>query len=449
MAQSKPHSVRRRMFTNVYAKSYLQTSSALAEITDSVINQRMLPRLLSATWSNPAVNVFELMAGVAMDIVTSYEFGLSAGTNFTQNEKACRHYLDLYHGRHSYTFYPQEIPLTTSFLEKMGIRFVPRFVSASNDELEAQCLKMCDDASAVLDRAQTLEISKGDYPIVYAQLRSALIDQHDKSGTGPSSPSPNEQQLELASEMFDHLAAGFDTSSITLTYLLWELSQRPQLQAQLRLELLTLAPGLQFSADHPVVPQSSSSSSSPPATTGADVDSERLPPARGVPSSSALPRFNHKAIDALPLLHALVLETLRRHPAIPGPQPRITPAGGKPCELAGYADLPAGVRVSAQAYSLHRNEDVFPEPEVWRPERWREAGEEQLREMQRWFWAFGSGGRMCVGSNLAMLQMKAIVAAIYTNFTTSIADDTGIEQEQSYTARPKARRLMIRFATVD
>jgi len=41
--------------------------------------------------------------------------------------------------------------------------------------------------------------------------------------------------------------------------------------------------------------------------------------------------------------------------------------------------------------------------------------------------------------------MKYIIAAIYTNFTTHIEDDDGIEQEDIYTAPPKGNKLVIRL----
>jgi hypothetical protein len=41
--------------------------------------------------------------------------------------------------------------------------------------------------------------------------------------------------------------------------------------------------------------------------------------------------------------------------------------------------------------------------------------------------------------------MKYIVAALYSNYTTSIVDDMGIEQSDSYTAPPKSDQLMIRL----
>jgi hypothetical protein len=44
--------------------------------------------------------------------------------------------------------------------------------------------------------------------------------------------------------------------------------------------------------------------------------------------------------------------------------------------------------------------------------------------------------------------MKFITAAIYTNYSTSIVDDSGIQQEDAYTARPEGHALMIQFNPV-
>jgi hypothetical protein len=44
--------------------------------------------------------------------------------------------------------------------------------------------------------------------------------------------------------------------------------------------------------------------------------------------------------------------------------------------------------------------------------------------------------------------MKYTIAAIYTNFTTSIVDDAGIEQGDGYTARPASDTLYLKFEKV-
>tara|TARA_R110002003_G_scaffold70_12_gene6406 strand:+ start:14177 stop:14317 length:141 start_codon:yes stop_codon:yes gene_type:complete len=45
--------------------------------------------------------------------------------------------------------------------------------------------------------------------------------------------------------------------------------------------------------------------------------------------------------------------------------------------------------------------------------------------------------------------MKYIIAALYSNFSTSIVDDTGIEQIDSYTAPPKSDKLMVKLERIE
>ncbi|KAG5294627.1 cytochrome P450 monooxygenase [Histoplasma ohiense] len=141
------------------------------------------------------------------------------------------------------------------------------------------------------------------------------------------------------------------------------------------------------------------------------------------------------------------METLRLHSPIPGIQPPITPAPST--TLAGYDKIPRKTRVNVQAYSLHRNHDVFPNPGSFLPDRWLKPMDSvELGNMRRWLWAFGSGGRMCVGSNLAPQEIKLVVAAIYSNFTSKIIDDDGIDPIDAYTVRPSNNRLVLKFERV-
>lgn len=45
--------------------------------------------------------------------------------------------------------------------------------------------------------------------------------------------------------------------------------------------------------------------------------------------------------------------------------------------------------------------------------------------------------------------MKLIIAAIYTNFSTRIIDDEGIEQVDAYTAGPRGNKLVLGFERVE
>ncbi|KAI3532263.1 cytochrome P450 [Colletotrichum filicis] len=65
-------------------------------------------------------------------------------------------------------------------------------------------------------------------------------------------------------------------------------------------------------------------------------------------------------LEKLPLLNAVIEETLRVYGAVAGNLPRSVPPGG--VTLGGFF-IPGGIVVETQAYTLHRNPNVFPDPE--------------------------------------------------------------------------------------
>ena len=52
---------------------------------------------------------------------------------------------------------------------------------------------------------------------------------------------------------------------------------------------------------------------------------------------------------------------------------------------------------------------------------------------------------MVVNANKEGIVLKLAMVAIYTNFETSIVDDTGIEQVDSFIAGPVADKLILAF----
>lgn len=414
------------MLSNVYSKSFLQSSSQVAENSVILLRDRFLPLLQKAAVEGTALEVHEMNNAFTMDFMSTYLFGMANSTNFSKDVVARRQFLQLYHHRRHYEVYAQEFPELIHLTKRIGLPLIPQSVDRANAEIEAWCMKMCDSANICLEGS----LSPGKQPVVYKQLKTSMEKHRTKGSPGGTI---NRMRREIASDMLDQLGAGHETSAVALTYLYWEMSRHPALQQKLRDEVLTLEPRIMWPAE---------------AEGGFDLPSSKM-------------------IDTLPLLHAIILETLRLHAPIPGIEPRVTPPGG--CTLAGYTNIPAGVRVSAMSYALHRNEEVFPDPERWRVDRWLKAADSaELKEMLRWFWAFGSGGRMCIGSHLAIqgqvnpflqysqkivvltltTEMKLIVAAIYSNYTTKIVDDEGIEAIDAYTTKPRSNQLILRFEHV-
>jgi cytochrome P450 len=375
---SRPHSARKRMISNIYSKSNIHSSPALAQQAQVILYERLLPIIADASKSARSpdgVDVHDLWNATTMDFITAYLFGLKNGSNFLHNELYRRHWFDLYHSRKTYTFFPQELPRLSRFFKRLYLNLTPTWVDDANRELEAWTKDRCDTTYAyVNDGSAAKDTGPENEPVVFGALLTGIEKENKTKGSESVlyDTTLRYPELSIASEMIDHLAAGHETSGITLTYLSWHLSQDINLQDALRAELLTLSPNMLLSTSS----------------------------TQDIPSS--------KDLDALPLLHAVLVETLRLRAAIPGGQPRMTPYPS--CTLGEFTNIPGGVRVGAQAHSVHRNADVFPDPETWDHTRWMDGEngytEEQRRERDRHFWAFSSGGRMCVGSNFAMHGMS-------------------------------------------
>ena len=72
-------------------------------------------------------------------------------------------------------------------------------------------------------------------------------------------------------------------------------------------------------------------------------------------------------------------------------------------EIGGHL-LPAGARSRRASYLMHRREDIYPEPDRFRPERFLE----QPAGTYTWI-PFGGGVRRCLGASFALFEMKTVL----------------------------------------
>lgn len=139
-----------------------------------------------------------------------------------------------------------------------------------------------------------------------SSIFNTIINEGDKEEGGTLS------QTDVQFEASNLILAGTDTTGNTLTYLTWVVLARPALRQAVEEELANVP----------------------------------------VPYTDA-------ALELLPILSAVIEETLRLYCAAPGSLPRTPPKGG--ATLGGYY-VPEGTTVSTQAYSLHRDPTLFPDP---------------------------------------------------------------------------------------
>src|SRR5690242_14805018 len=99
MLTSGPHSIRKRMLSHFYSKSYLLNSPILSAIFKNILHTRLLPHLKQRCTAGTAFDIGEITSAAAIDLNTSYSFGLASGTNYMQDLDAARTYISNFRAR--------------------------------------------------------------------------------------------------------------------------------------------------------------------------------------------------------------------------------------------------------------------------------------------------------------------------------------------------------------
>ncbi|KAF2025813.1 cytochrome P450 [Setomelanomma holmii] len=231
-----------------------------------------------------------------------------------------------------------------------------------------------------------------------SNIFAKVIEDCEKEGEG------HIDNMDVRIEAMNIIIAGTDTSGVTLTYLTWAVLQRPQLQAALETEVAGLGEN-----------------------------------------------FTENDLINLPLLNATIEETLRLYGAAPSSLPRVVPQGGT--HFVGHY-IPQGVTVDTQAYTFHRDPQIWSDPLTFNPQRWISSKEGHIAEAlspaaKTAFHPFGVGARSCIGIHLARMELRYAVAFFFRECRgIKLAPSTTPESmdfENFFLIAPKAHRCEITF----
>jgi cytochrome P450 len=121
-----------------------------------------------------------------------------------------------------------------------------------------------------------------------------------------------------------------------------------------------------------------------------------------MPDQDTLPSYHE--LNQLPYFSAVVLEGFRLSHGVVARLTRVAP--DTELEVSGHT-IPAGTPVSMSSWLVHLNAELFPAPEVFRPERWLERGAEAKR---KYLVNFAKGSRGCLGKELAGTEIVYTLA---------------------------------------
>jgi cytochrome P450 len=210
------------------------------------------------------------------------------------------------------------------------------------------------------------------------------------------------------------IVAGSDTTAVTLTYLIWAVLKQPQLQNELEHEMSELSDELTFDE-----------------------------------------------LKNAPLLNSVIEETLRLYGAAPGALPRVVPGQG--IDVCGHY-LPPGTTVSTQAFTIHRNEAIFDDAQMYasflviclpanssnRFDGHRFMDKSNLTAAQKTALSpFGAGSRICIGLHLAWMELRLGAAMFFRECRGAKLGpqmtDKMMEMENQFLIAPKGHQCIVKL----
>lgn len=169
---------------------------------------------------------------------------------------------------------------------------------------------------------------------------------------------------EVRDALITILIAGHETTALALSWALVDIAERPELEDRLCDELRQI-------------------------TAGAPPEAEQL--------------------VSLEYLDATIRESLRLRPVVPF----VVRKTMQPFALVDR-EYPAGVVLCPCSYLVHQREELYPQPSVFRPERFLE----RKFGPHEWF-PFGGGNRICLGMPFALYEMKVSLATVLSQVRLS------------------------------
>jgi cytochrome P450 len=128
-------------------------------------------------------------------------------------------------------------------------------------------------------------------------------------------------------------------------------------------------------------------------------------------------------------LDAVIKETLRLRPVVPAVVRKLQ----APLTFGGWR-LPAGVNIAPNIWMIHRDPQLYPEPEAFRPERFLD------RTPGTYEWIpFGGGIRRCLGASFALFEMRVVLQTILAH----------ARLERSDAAPERVTRRFVTFTPAD
>uniref|UniRef100_A0A182MMT4 Cytochrome P450 n=1 Tax=Anopheles culicifacies TaxID=139723 RepID=A0A182MMT4_9DIPT len=248
-------------------------------------------------------------------------------------------------------------------------------------------VKLTDDGverffmQVVRDTVEYRELNKvqrNDFMNLLLQIKNkgSLDEQNDTAKTEAGMT-----MNELAAQVFVFFLAGFETSSTTMNFCLYELAKNPDIQERLREEI-----------------------------------------ERAIEENDG--KVTYEMVMTNQYLDNVINETLRKYPPIES----LTRVPTRDYTIPGTKHvIPKDTLITIPVYALHRDPEFYPDPNQFNPDRF--LPDEVKQRHPYVFIPFGEGPRICIGLRFGLMQAKLGLITLLRNFRFSPSAQTPAEFE--------------------
>ncbi|XP_051801660.1 cytochrome P450 3A56-like [Acanthochromis polyacanthus] len=205
-----------------------------------------------------------------------------------------------------------------------------------------------------------------------------MIDSQKNSGPSEADQDKSLTDHEILSQSMTFLFAGYETTSSTLTFLAYNLAKNPDVMKKLQHEIDTTFPN-------------------------------QAP-------------IQYQPLMQMEYLEGVINESLRLYPIAP----RVERVAKATVEINGIV-IPKGMVVMVPTWPMHRDPDVWPEPEKFKPERFCKENKDSIDPYT--YMPFGLGPRNCIGMRFALVMIRLALVEILRKYNFTVCKETEIPLE--------------------